>query len=177
MLDGDRRKNREQNGGKQRHEAENARDLEMKASARSLPVAGFQKLEDLEPHDADNDEHQGGSHAKRGQDDFVRRNDGGQAVQLRNVAMLDSTAATMIARLSQKRGSLRKARTGGVPVMTLPAARTGPGSGMDGIGMDGTGRARRNPRARRPTLVQAPAPARPADLSRCVRRSMTRLSK
>ena len=81
MLDGDRRKNREQNGGKQRHEAENARDLEMKASARGLPVAGFQKLEDLEPHDADNDEHQGGSHAKRGQDDYVRRNDGGQAVQ------------------------------------------------------------------------------------------------
>ena len=63
VLDRNGREKCEQDGREQRHEAEDARHLQVKAGARGLPAAGLENLDGLEAHNADDDEHQGGSQA------------------------------------------------------------------------------------------------------------------
>ena len=86
--------------------------------------------------------------------------------------MLDESAATMIARLIQKRVFSPKAGFGTARTMALPALRTG-----SGIDIGGTGTARASSRARWPARAHVSAATRRADLSRSIKRFLTCSSK
>ena len=71
-VDGDRGRDGQEHGREQRHKAEHASDLEMKACACCLPLARLEQLHDLKAGNAGYGEHEGRTYSERAEHYIVR---------------------------------------------------------------------------------------------------------